>query len=105
MRSSSTNIFNEGLNYDLNPNTTPDNVLTDCVNGTFLTFNGDELALQNDAGNTKIGVAGTEIPNTSPQQYLEYVQLRPGFLPLGIKEHGGVLYIVSGKLPEDISKA
>ena len=54
MRKDSVNVFSEGLNYDLNPITTPNNVLTDCVNGTFLTFNGDELALQNDAGNTKI---------------------------------------------------
>ena len=36
--------------------TTPNNVLTDCINGTFVTFNGDELALQNDAGNTKIQI-------------------------------------------------
>ena len=95
MKKSSTNTFNEGLNYDINPNVTPDSVLTDCLNGTFLTFNGDELALQNDAGNTKIQVPGTNPP--------EYVQLSDGFLPLGIKEHGGVLYIVSAKLPVDTS--
>jgi len=50
----SVNTFNEGVNYDLNPIVTPKNMLTDCVNGTFITFNGDELALQNDAGNTII---------------------------------------------------
>jgi hypothetical protein len=54
MKQEAANTFSEGLNYDLNPTTTPNNVLTDCVNGTFLTFNGDELALQNDAGNTTI---------------------------------------------------
>lgn len=54
MRKDNINVFSEGLNYDLNPLTTPNNVLTDCVNGTFITFNGDELALQADAGNTKI---------------------------------------------------
>jgi hypothetical protein len=92
MKSNSTNVFTEGLNFDLNPITTPNNVLTDCVNGTFLTFNGDELALQNDAGNTKIAV-----PGTNP---VEYVELTEGFYPLGIKEYGGVLYIVSAKTPD-----
>ena len=54
MKQDATNTFSQGLNYDLNATTTPNTVLTDCVNGTFLTFNGDELALQNDAGNTVI---------------------------------------------------
>lgn len=90
MQQQAINTFAEGLNYDLNPLTTPNNVMTDCVNGTFITFNGDELALQNDAGNTKI-----QIPNSS-----EFVTLSTGFYPLGIKEYGGVLYIVSGKLPD-----
>ena len=54
MRKEAINTFQNGLVYDLNPITTPDNVLTDNVNGTFITFNGDELALQNDAGNAAI---------------------------------------------------
>lgn len=94
MNKEAVNTFQEGLNYDLNPITTPNNVLTDCVNGTFITFNGDELALQNDAGNTKILVPGTEN---------EYVQLSTDAFPLAIKEHGGVLYIVSGVIPEYIN--
>jgi hypothetical protein len=56
MRKEAINTFSEGLNFDLNPLTTPNNVLTDCVNGTFITFNGDEMSLQNDAGNTKISL-------------------------------------------------
>ena len=219
MRKDSVNVFSEGLNYDLNPITTPNNVLTDCVNGTFLTFNGDELALQNDAGNTKISYQYSEVQadvfwtldqaeaievdfnwvnlqvnhneitgfvtytentfqflyvsvpqnsiltlynelnyvlydstveDSAPTQlfYLigtmttpygvindvyrkkdqfntnnpilfkikvflqgvedgelqtEYVQLSEGFKPLGMKEEGGVLYIISGKKPEDNS--
>lgn len=91
MRKDSLNSFAEGLNLDLNPLTTPNNVLTDCINGAFITFNGDELSLQNDAGNTKI-----LIPNSIPA---EYVTLSTGFYPLGIKEYGGILYIVSAKLP------
>lgn len=86
MKKEAINTFSEGLNYDLNPITTPNNVLTDCINGTFITFNGDELALQNDAGNTKI---------KSPDG--GYVKLSDGFYPLAVKEYGGVLYIVSGK--------
>lgn len=58
MKKEAVNTFSNGLVYDLNPITTPNNVLTDCVNGTFVTFNGDELALQNDAGNTKIITKG-----------------------------------------------
>jgi len=92
MGQQAVNTFNEGINFDLNPITTPNNVLTDCINGTFITFNGDELALQNDAGNTKI--------ETSPNSGT-YVDLSTGFYPLGIKEYGGVLYIVSGKLPDN----
>ncbi len=84
----STNTFSDGLISDLSSLTTPNTVLTDALNATLLTFNGNELVLQNDMGNTKIMVPGTEL---SP----EYVQLPEGFIPIGMKEHGGVLYIVS----------
>lgn len=75
----STNTFSEGLVKDLNPLTTPNTVLTDALNATLLTFNGNELVLQNDLGNTKI--TGAKLPE--------------GYVPLGIKEFGGILYIVS----------
>lgn len=86
MKSESSNTFANGLVMDLNPLTTPNNVITDCINGTFLTFNGDELVLQSDMGN---GV----IKNENGVE----VTLSDGFKPLGVKEYGGVLYIVSGK--------
>ncbi len=93
MKKESVNTFSDGLNYDLNPLSTPNTLLTDNVNGTFITFNGDELALQNDAGNTTIKYnRGT----TADPDWIA-VSLSPGFNPLGIKEYGGVLYIVSGK--------
>lgn len=60
MRQQTINTFNDGLNYDLNPLVTPNSVLTDCVNGTFITFNGNELSLQNDAGNTVINVKSVD---------------------------------------------
>ena len=82
MKKETISTFNEGLNYDLNPLTTPDNLLTDCINGTFVTFNGDELALQTDLGNKPL------------------TKLSDGFYPIGIKEYGGVIYIVSAKKPD-----
>lgn len=91
MRKESINTFNDGLNYDLNPIVTPSNILVDNVNGTFLTFNGDELVLQNDAGNTKI-----------PDGLEDFVKLREGFYPIGMKEYGGVLYIVSSRSINDV---
>lgn len=64
---------------DLNPLSTPNKVLTDCINGTFITYNGNEFSLQNDQGNYK----------------LEYCRLTPNYIPVGIKEYGDILYIVS----------
>jgi hypothetical protein len=54
MKKESVNRFNGGMIKDLNPLVTPDNVLTDVVNGSFITFNGDEMMLQNDMGNIPI---------------------------------------------------
>lgn len=93
MKQEAINSFDGGLNLDLNPLTTPNNILTDCLNGTFLTFNGDEMVLQNDAGNTKIGVGEKNQDGT----YNNYVSLQESFYPLGMKEYGGILYIVSAK--------
>lgn len=64
---------------DLDPIMTPNTVLTDCLNGTLITYNGNEFALQNDMGNYKF----------------KYGALGNGFVPVGLKEHGGFLYIVS----------
>src|ERR1035437_10247347 len=74
-----TNSFAGGLVSDLNAISTPPNILTDCLNGTMLTFNGNELVLQNDMGNTTINDA----------------KLTEGFIPIGVKENGGIIYIVS----------
>lgn len=79
MAQESTNTFSDGLIKDLNPLTTPNTVLTDALNATLLTFNGNELVLQNDMGNTKI--IGAKLPE--------------GYVPIGIKEYGGILYLVS----------
>lgn len=84
MKKETTNSFANGLVSDLNAMTTPNNVLTDCLNGTFLTMNGNELVLQNDMGNVNLVDA-----NSNP------VQLTAGFIPLGVKESGGIIYIIS----------
>lgn len=79
LRQTQANTFSDGLNMDLHPLTTPNTILTDSVNGTMITYNDNEFVLQNDRGNTKIPDA----------------QLSKGFIPVGMKEHNGILYIVS----------
>lgn len=79
MRQTQTNTFSDGLNMDLHPLTTPNTILTDCVNGTMITYNDNEFVLQNERGNTKIDEAA----------------LTSGFIPVAMKEHGGIIYIVS----------
>lgn len=64
---------------DLNPLTTPNSVLTDALNATLITFNGNEFILQNDMGN---GI-------------VERAKLSPGFIPMGIKQYGGIIYVAS----------
>lgn len=78
-RESQVNSFNDGINMDLNPLLTPNTVMTDCLNGTIITYNGNEFALQNDLGNYKFINS----------------ELNPGFTPVGIKEYANILYIIS----------
>lgn len=79
MMQESINSFSEGLIMDLNPLVTPNNVLTNCLNGTFVTYNGNEFILQNDMGNGRV----------------ESAYLPSGYVPIGIKEHGGIIYVAS----------
>lgn len=73
------NQFNGGMIKDLHPLNTPNTVLTDCLNGTLLTYNGNEFTLQNDMGNYAF-------TNGS---------LSKNYVPVGLKEHNGILYIIS----------
>lgn len=77
MKQQTVNEFKDGLNLDLHPLVTPKTVLTDNINGTFITYNGNEFCLQNDRGNKWVA------------------NLTDGYTPIGIKEHNGILYIVS----------
>lgn len=79
MRKETSNQFSEGLISDLNPINTPKTALTDNLNGTIITYNGNEFSLQNDRGNYE----------------LKNCKLKPNYIPVGIKEHGDILYIVS----------
>lgn len=78
-KAATTNTFQDGLLMDLNPLTTPNNVLTNCLNGTLITYNGNENVLQNDMGNGRV----------------ETAFLPEGYVPLGTTEYGGIIYIVS----------
>jgi hypothetical protein len=44
-KSQATNTFNKGMIMDLDPIVTPNDVLTNCLNGTLVTFNGNENVL------------------------------------------------------------
>ena len=79
MKKETTNTFNEGMIKDLHPLTTPNSVLTDALNATFVTFNGNENILQNDMGNVEI----------------QNALLKGGYVPVGMKEHGGIVYVAA----------
>ena len=68
-RQETSNTFSEGLIKDLNPINTPSTALTDCVNGTIITYDGNEYSLQNDKGNYG----------------LKNCKLSPNYIPVGIK--------------------
>ena len=82
---STTNVFQEGLKTDLHPLSTSQQVLTDALNATMITYNGNEMMLQNDMGNTLIQDSKTG----------HIMGLSEGFVPVGLKEHGGIMYVVS----------
>ncbi len=71
------NTFNEGMVLDNHPLMTPNTVLTDALNATLVTMNGNEMVLQNDMGNAKV----------------ENAKLPPGYIPIGMREYGGIIYI------------
>lgn len=79
MKQEATNSFGEGLIMDLNPLTTPNNVMTNALNATLITFNGNEYSLQNDLGNGRV----------------ETAKLPSGFVPVGVQSYGGVIYVAS----------
>ena len=79
MKKETTNTFEGGMIKDLHPLTTPNNVLTDALNATFITYNGNESILQNDMGNVEI----------------KHALLKAGYVPVGMKEYGGIIYVAA----------
>ena len=77
MNKAAVNTFSDGLITDLAPLSTPKTVLTDCLNGTIITYNGNEFSLQNDMGNVK----------------MDNIYFPTGYVPVGMKEYGGVIYV------------
>ena len=75
----SKSTFSGGLIMDLAPATTPNTVLTSALNATLVTFNGNEMQLQNDMGNGRV----------------ETARLPEGYIPVGTCEFGDIIYIVS----------
>lgn len=78
-RVTAKNTFGEGLIMDFAPDTTQATVLTNALNATFLTNNGNESSLQNDMGNGRV----------------ESAFLPEGYIPVGVCEFGGIIYIAS----------
>lgn len=79
MRKETANTFTEGLVKDLHPLNTPANVLTDALNATLVTYDGNEFILQNDVGNGRV----------------ETARLPSGYIPVGMTEYGGIIYVAS----------
>lgn len=73
------NAFGKGLVMDAHPMNSDNNTLSNCLNGTLITYNGNEQMLQNDMGNGRV----------------ETAFLPPGYVPVGMKEHGGIIYVAS----------
>ena len=73
------NTFSKGLQCDSHPISQGNDSLSDALNATYITMNGNEVILQNDMGNRRV----------------EDAFLPPGYEPVGIKEYGGIIYIAA----------
>lgn len=80
-----SNSFTKGLMLDIHPSAVQNTQLTDALNATIITYNGNEMMLQNDMGNTLIQDSKTG----------HIMGLSEGFVPVGLKEHGGIMYVIS----------
>ena len=79
MKQETVNTFTDGMVKDLHPLTTPKTVLTDALDATLITYDGNEYILQNDMGNGKV----------------ETSRLPKGYVPVGMTEYGGIIYVAS----------
>jgi len=72
---------------DYHPLTAKNTALTNALNATLVTSRGNEMVLQNDLGNQKI--------KYTDGKEEKFVQLPEGYIPIGIKEYHGIIYICS----------
>lgn len=93
------NVFVSGLNKDSNPVSVDNKTLTDALNATTITFHGNEGLLQNDLGNTNLTyypkVYNSEDGTNTSSDLCKLVSLPKGYTPIGMKECGDIVYIVS----------
>lgn len=74
------NTFNEGLSLDTSKFNTKSQVMSDALNASLVQSGEEEFVLQTEGGNIKIAeLIGEE------------------FVPIGVKEHDGIAYIISVK--------
>lgn len=78
-RMTAPNTFTKGLVMDFNPTITKSDCLVNALNATLLTFNGNEMQLQQDMGNGRV----------------ETALLPEGYVPVGACEFGDIIYVVS----------
>lgn len=76
---SAKNSFQDGLLLDFSPENSKATSMTAALNATLITFNGNEMSLQNDMGNGRV----------------ETAFLPEGYIPVGSCEFGDIIYIVS----------
>lgn len=101
------NTFISGMMLDSHPSTASDTMLTNCLNGTLITYGDNQYVLQNDLGNGKIySDKQKQIPAKLPHELFfnkdsedlttaTYSLCENLYRPVGMKEHNGILYIVS----------
>ena len=74
-----SNTFSRGLQTDTHPMIQGNDSLSDALNATFVTMNGNEVILQNDMGNRRV----------------DHAYLPAGYQPVGMKEYGGIIYVAA----------
>lgn len=79
IKQKTSNTFQGGMVQDSSPLNADQTSLRDCLNGTFISNDGDEMILQNDMGNARVF----------------QIRLDSGYVPVGMCVHGGVTYIAS----------
>lgn len=79
MRKTESISIRNGINRDSAEMLQPEGTVVSALNATYLTMNGNEGIFQNDMGNARV----------------EAAYLPAGFVPVGMTEFGGVVYVAS----------